>query len=79
MPDREDPHLVVRDDEPVQRDVSSLPERNNELANVAVHATAKQRVRGQVLDGRTDGAGRCDGCVRVLACQEPEGALEMSE
>jgi hypothetical protein len=79
MPDRKHPHLVVRDDESIQRYVSRLPEGNNELANVAVHATPKQWVRGKVLDGRTDGAGRCDRRVRVLAFQELEGALEMSE
>jgi hypothetical protein len=79
MPDRKHAHLVVRDDESIQRYVSSLPEGNNELANVAVHATPKQRVRGKVLDGRTDGAGRCDRRVRGLGFQEPEGALEMSE
>jgi hypothetical protein len=58
MPDREHPHLVVQDDESVQRQETCLPEGNDQLANVAVHATPKQRMRGQVLDVRADGAGR---------------------
>jgi hypothetical protein len=36
-------------------------------------------VRGQVLDGRTDGPSRRDGGVRVLACQESKCTLEMSQ
>ena len=70
MSDREHPHLVLRNHEPVQRDVPGLAEGNHELPNVAVHAPPEQRVRGQVLDGRADGPGRRDGRVRVLACQK---------
>ena len=77
MSDRKHPHLVLRDDESVQRDVARLAEGNHEFPNVAVHAPPEQRVLGQVLDGGADGPGRRDGCFRVLACQELEGALEV--
>ena len=60
MSDRKHPHLVMRDDEPVQCDVARLAEGDHELPNVAVYAAPEQRVRGQVLDGRADGAGRLD-------------------
>lgn len=79
MPDRKHPHLILWNDEPIQRYVSRLPEGNDQFANVSVDATPKQRVHGKVFDGRTDGAGRCDSCARVFACQELEGALEMRE
>lgn len=79
MPDRQHTDLVPRDDEPVQRYVSGLPEGNYELANVAVYATPEQRVRGQVLDGRTDSAGCRDGRVRILARQQFKGGLEVRE
>jgi len=79
MSDRKHAHLVLRDDEPVQRDVPCLAERNHELPNVAVNARPEQRVRGQALDGRADGPGRRDGRVRVLACQELESALEVRQ
>ncbi len=79
MPDRKHPHLVLRDDEPVQRDVPRLAVGNHELSNVAVHAPPEQRVRGQVFDGRADDRGRRDCCVRALACQELERALEVGQ
>lgn len=79
MPDREHPYLVLWDDESVQRDVPRPAEGNHEFPNVAVHAPPEQRVRGQVFDGRADGLGRRDCRVRVLACQEPEGALEVGQ
>ena len=77
MSDREHPHFVLRDNEPVQRDVPRLAEGNHEFPNVAGHAPPKQRMRGQVLDGRADGRGRRKCRVRVFACQEPEGTLEV--
>ena len=79
MSDRQHPHLVLRDDESVQRDVARLAEGNHELPNVAVHTPPEQRVRGQAFDRRADGPGRCDCRVRVLACQELEGALEVEQ
>ena len=79
MSDRKHPHLILWDDESVQRDVARLAEGNHELPDVAVHAPPEQRVRSQVLDGRADGRGRRDCRVRVLACQEPEGALEVGQ
>ena len=79
MSDREHPHFVLRDDEPVQRNVSRLPEGNNELPNVAVHAPPKQWMRRQVLDGRPNGPGCRDRRAWVLACQELEGALEVGQ
>ena len=77
--DRQHAHFVLRDDEPVQRDVSRLAERNHELPDVAVYAPPEQGVRGQGLDSGTDGPGSRDCRVRVLACQELEGALEVSQ
>ena len=79
MSDREHSHLVLRDNEPVQRYVSRLTEGNDEFANIAVYATPEQRVGGQDLDGRTYGSGCPDGRVRVLAGQEVEGALQVRE
>ena len=79
MSDREQPYLVLRDDEPVQRDVPRLAMGNHEFPNVAVHAPPEQRVRGEVLDSRADGRGRRNRSVRVLACQELEGALEVGQ
>lgn len=75
MSDREYPHFVPRDYEPVQRDVPRLAERDHELPNVAVHAATNQWMCGQALDGRTDAPGSRDCRVQVLACQELEGAL----
>jgi len=79
VPDREHPHLVLRDDEPVQRDVTRLAVGNQELPDVAVHAPPEQRVRGQGPDGGANGRSRRDCCIRVLACQEPERALEVGQ
>ena len=79
MSDRKHPHLALRNDEPVQRDVPRLAVGNHEFPNVAVHAPSEQRVRGQVLDGRVDDRRRRDCCVRALACQELEGALEVGQ
>ena len=44
-----------------------------------VNLGASTTVRGQVLDGRADGPGRRDCRVRVLACQELEGTLEVGQ
>ena len=74
MSDREHPHLVLRNDESVQRDIPRLAVGDHELPNIAVHAPPEQRVHGQVLDGRADRSGRRDCGARVLACQELEGA-----
>ena len=79
MSDREHPHFVLRDDEPVQRDVPRLAEGNHEFPDVAVHTPAKQRVHGQALDGRADGTRRRDCRLRVLTCQQLEGALEVGQ
>lgn len=79
MSDREHPHLGPRDDESVQRDVPCLAEGNHEFPDVAMHAPSEQRVRGEVLDGRSDGSGRRDCRIRTRACQEPEGVLEVGE
>lgn len=79
MSDRKHPNLILWDDESVQRDVARLAEGNHELSNVAVHAPPEQRVRSQVLDGRADGRGRRNCRVRVLACQELEGSLEVGQ
>jgi len=79
MSDRKHPDLILWDDESVQRDVARLAEGNHELSNVAVHAPPEQRVRSQVLDGRADGRGRRKCRVRVLACQELEGTLEVGQ
>lgn len=73
MSDREHPHLVLRDDEPIQRDVPRLAEGNHEIPNVAVDAPPGHRVRGQILDGRADGPGRRNRRVQVLVCRELEG------
>jgi len=77
MSDRKHPHLVLRDDESVQRDVSSLAEGNDEFPNVALHTPPDQRVRGQALDCRADGPSWRDSRVRVVACQESKCTLEM--
>ena len=77
MPEREHPHLVLRNDESIQRDVTRLAVGDHEFPNIAVHAPPDQRVHGQVLYGRADRSSRRDCRVRVLACQELEGALEM--
>jgi hypothetical protein len=79
MPDRQHTHFVLRHDEPVQRDVPRLPEGNDEFANVAVYTPSQQWMRDEVLDGRTDGTGGCDGHVRVLARKQAKGALEVRE
>ena len=79
VPDREHPHLILWDDETVQRDVSGLAEGNHEFTDVAVRSPPDQRVRGQVLDGRADGPSRRDGGVRFLACQESKCTLEMGQ
>ena len=79
MSDREHPHFILRNDESVQRDISRLSIGDHELPNIAVHAPPEQRVHGQILDGRADCSGRRDRRVRVLDCQELEGALEMGQ
>ena len=79
MPDRKHPHFILRDDESVQRDVARLAEGNHEFSNITVHAPPEQRVRGQALDRRADGPGGRDCRVRLLACQELEGALEVGQ
>ena len=79
MSDRKHPHLVLRDDESVQRDVSRLTKGHHELPNVAVHAPPEQRVRSQVLDGRANSPGRRDCRVRVGARQDIESALQVRQ
>src|SRR5512135_1015681 len=79
MSDREHPHLVLRNDESVQRDVPRLAVGDYELPNIAVHAPPEQRVHGQAIDGRADSVGRPDSRFRILACQVLEGALEVGQ
>ena len=52
MSDREHPHLVLRNDESVQRDIPRLAVGDHELPNIAVHAPPEQRVRSlEAIDG----------------------------
>ena len=79
VPDCEHPHLILWDDETVQRNVAGLPEGNHEFPNVAVHSPPEQRVRGQAFDGRADRPSRRDGRVRVVACQDSKCTLEVDQ
>ena len=57
MANGEDSHLVASHEKSVDRDISGLAVRNDELAQVELDSAADQRVRRKNVDCGTDGDG----------------------
>jgi hypothetical protein len=79
VPNGEDPDDVVLLHVVVQRDVTRLSPRDDELAQLMLGRTADQRVPGEYLDrveNAVDGAGDD---VRAFFAEEPRHPLEIAE
>lgn len=79
MADCQNPYLFSRNHKAVQGDVTRLPVRNNQLPQLAFHAAAYKRVRGQIINRRLNCRHRVERSVWILVSQELKRALDMNQ
>lgn len=79
MPDREDPDLVPRGHEPVERHISCAPERDHELTKIVIDDAANQWVMDEHRDRRSDRFRCVSSGLGCSAGQGQERALEIRD
>ena len=79
MTNSEYPNLVLRDQEPVKRNVTGLAIRHDQLPNLAVDTAPDEGVRRKIFNGRLDGRYRSDRSGNILIPQKPEDTLEIRQ
>ena len=79
MANGEDSHLVASHEKSVDRDISGLAVRNDELAQVALDSAADQRVGRQSVHRAADSSDRSGGGHGTLLAQELECPLDVGK
>ncbi len=79
MANSEDAHFVPRNHESVQGNVTRLSIGNYQLAQLALDASAHQRMRRKIVDRGVDCLHGTDSRMRVLVTQETERTLDVIE
>ena len=77
--DYEDPDLLQRRDEPIERYVSRPAERDHQFAEIAPNRPSQERVSGERLDRRADRSGGGNRRPRVAIGKEAQRSLEVRE
>jgi len=79
VPNGQDAHFILRNHEPIQREVPCLSIGNDQLAQFTFDSTNDQWMRPEAINGRLDGCNRSQCRVRVFITQELERALYVVE
>lgn len=77
MSDRQDADFIERDDKAIKRDVARLPVGDDQFPQLSFDSSADERMRGQILDRRTNRGDGVKRRVRILVAQELKGALDV--
>jgi hypothetical protein len=79
VPNRENADFIAGDHKSVQRYVSGMPVGNDQLAQLAFEAPSYERVRGEIVDSRSDGRHGTLCGIGVFVTQKLERALDVIE